>query len=457
MIAQVLLVVVGLIGLVATTVTIARRPEFAVALILVSEFLSAGFILPQIRARIVTLYPGDFVVVALLVAVALRPYLGVARRKAPLALLSLVALASIGFLRGWRVFGLQVAGNDSREIFSFLSAALFFSTVVIDPEFMSRLRRYFTAIGALLVGSALVFWSRQGFGGFATSGQRALTGLAALLLLFATIIAIVVPYGRSRTQNLVVPAIGLATLILTVQRSVAIAGIIALIIIVLVGGRSRTRRSSLVTRFLLVIGGISVGFLVLAGPVGLTEDLGTAVSTSTTQEGTFNWRLEGWRILVGEQLSGSVPSVIIGEPAGSSYLRVIGDSVVTVAPHSEYVSLFRSVGIVGLAIMVWLLISTFRRNVVNVRSTLTFTATTGLLLATLLASLLVYFITYSTSLLGGLVVGLSVSLAWFGARDPEAQVPTAIDDVVAPPPVRPIVDPPVPRSSLPPVDQPVLS
>jgi hypothetical protein len=456
MITTAVVLLVGACGFVAVAVGIARKPEFAVVLVLLSELAVSRYALPPLSFGSLTIFLNDLPTLALLAAVVIRPYLGVARRRFSMTLLVVLLLAVLGLARGIRVFGLQIAGNNSREILSFAAAALFFSTVVITPKFIDALRRWFTVAGGVLITTALLFWAQNGFGGFSTSGQRALRGLEALILLFATIITIVVPYGRTRTRNLTLPIIGFIVLVLTVQRSVAVAGIIALIVIVLIGGRVRTRRSSTVTRFLLVIGGLAVGFLVLAGPTGVTQDLGTALGTSTTQEGTFSWRLEGWRILISEQLSGSVPSIVVGEPAGSSNLRVIGDSIVTVAPHSEYVSLFKSVGIVGLALMVWLLVATFRRNVVNVRSEYTFTATVGLLFATMLASLVVYFITYSSGLTGGLVIGLSVSLAWFGAVDPEREA--AGPEMEPSLPVTPPTTVPTSRRGAPPpIDQPVLS
>ena len=100
---------------------------------------------------------------------------------------------------------------------------------------------------------------------------------------------------------------------------------------------------------------------------------------------------------------------------------MIGDTLVTVAPHSEYVSLFQSTGLIGLALMIWLIASMFRRNIVNVRSGFSFSATVGLLFTALLAAQATYFISYSAGLIAGMIVGLSASLAWFGALDPEIE------------------------------------
>jgi len=462
MISEALFLLVGVVGLVLVIVLIAKRAEHAVLLVLASELLTSRFILPTISAGSLTLYVADFVAPALLVATALRPYLGVKRRRIHPVLLALLALTLLGVARGIRVFGLQVAGNGAREILAFTAAGVFFSTVSITPRFIDGTRRWFMVAGGFTVLIAVLYWIQNGFGGFTSVGGRALRGLDALILLAATIIAIVVPYGRTRTRNLALPSIGFVVLVLSVQRSVAIAGILALIVIVLVGGRLRTRRSSLVTRLLLAIGGLSIVFLVFTGPAGLTQDLGTAVSTSAAEEGTFVWRIQGWQILIGNQVSGSVPSILIGEPAGSSNLRIIGESVVTVGPHSEYVSLFKSTGIIGLGIMLWLLISTFRRNLMNTRSDLTFTATVGLLFTALLTAQVTYFVTYSVGLIAGLVVGLAVSLAWFGAVDPEAEERVLLDpDSIAPEPAVPgprwVVGSSPRRSAPPPIDRPTLA
>ena len=118
-------------------------------------------------------------------------------------------------------------------------------------------------------------------------------------------------------------------------------------------------------------------------------------------------------------MASPIQNILLGKPAGAGSSRVIGETVVTVAPHSMYVSLFGSVGLIGLAIMIWLLASTFRRNIVNVRSEFTFTATVGLLVTALLAAQVTYFISYSAGFIAGLIIGLAASLAWFGAIDPE--------------------------------------
>ncbi|MEI7624169.1 MAG: hypothetical protein WCJ88_11480 [Actinomycetes bacterium] len=419
MISQVLLLLILAAAMVALILGMARKPEIAIIAILSSELIATHYQLPSLPVGSVTIFASDIPTVALLAATVVRPYLGVRRRQVSTAILSIFLIAILGLVRGSRAFGLQLAGNNAREILAFCAAALFFSTVTITPDFIKYLRRWLTLSAIFVIAVGIVFWMQNGFGEFSSGGQRGLRGLDALILLFATLTSIVIPYGRTRTQNLIAPAIGFLVLVLALQRSVAVAGIVSLIVIVLFGGRLRTRRSSRVTRILLIVGGLSVGLLILAGPTGLTTDLSTAVETTTTQEGTFSWRLEGWQILIKDQLASPIQNILLGKPAGAGSSRVIGETVVTVAPHSMYVSLFGSVGLIGLAIMIWLLASTFRRNIVNVRSEFTFTATVGLLVTALLAAQVTYFISYSAGFIAGLIIGLAASLAWFGAIDPE--------------------------------------
>ena len=421
MISQLLVLTILFAGMIALILGMARKPEIAIIAVLSSEVVATHYRLPALPLGSVTIFASDIPTFALLIATVVRPYLGVRRRPVSTAILSVFLLAILGLVRGSRAFGLPLAGNSAREILAFCAAALFFSTVTITPEFIKYLRRWLTLAAIFIIVVGIIFWSQNGFGEFSSGGQRGLRGLDALILLFATLTSIVIPYGRTRTQNLIAPAIGFLVLVLALQRSVAIAGVISLIVIVVFGGRLRTRRSSRVTRILLIVGGLSVGLLVVAGPTGLTNDLSTAVETTTTQEGTFSWRLEGWQILIKDQLASPIQSILLGRPSGIGSSRVIGETVVTVAPHSMYVSLFGSVGLIGLAIMIWLLASTFRRNIVNVRSEFTFTATVGLLVTALLAAQVTYFISYSAGFVAGLVIGLAASLAWFGAVDPEIE------------------------------------
>lgn len=421
MIIEALSLLLGLAFMSLLVVGFARRPEIAVPIVLLIELTNNRYRLPTVSIGSLAIYASDLATIALLAATALRPILRVRRRQISGPLLLLVVLTLLGFARGYRAFGLQTAGNNAREMLAFGAAALFFSTVVITPEFVATLRRWFTIASLVLFAITAVFLLQNGFGSYSIDGQRSLDSRDALVLMFAIVIAVVIPYGRTRTRNLAFPVVGALVLIISLQRSVVLAGAVALIVIVLFGGRARTRRSSRSTRFLIATGGLAVAVLILAGPTGLDQDFGTAVETSTIQGGTFNWRLEGWQILVERQITGSTPNLMVGNPAGTGSARVIEGELVQVAPHSHYVSLLQSVGVVGLGVMIWLLVATFRRNVVNLRSTLTFTATVGLLFAALLAALSTFFVSYSVGIVGGLVVGLAVSLAWFGARDPEAE------------------------------------
>ena len=451
MIAQVLMLLIMGAGFVALVLGMARKPSIAVLVVLATEIISRRFTLPLIPLGTLTVFAADLATPALLAATVLRPYFGFRRRQISTPLLAIFLLASLSFVRGTRAFGLQIAGNGSREILAFSAAALFFSTVAITPEFINAVRKWFVIASAAITVAGIQFWIQNGFGEFSAFGRRGLSGLEALIVLLATILTITVPYGRTRAQNLMAPSIGFLVLLLSLQRSVAISGMVALIVVVVFGGRIRTRRSSRVTRVLLIVGGLAVGVLVLAGPSGLTSDLSTAVESSTTQEGTFSWRLEGWQVLIKSQLSGPVQHILLGNPAGSGSARMIGDTLVTVAPHSMYVSMFQEVGIVGLAVMIWLLASMFRRNIVNLRSGLAFTAKAGLLVTTLLAALVTYFISYSSGLVAGLVVGLAASLAWFGAIDPEFEA-----SQIQPAPILPPVTPVPNQLNLPHIDQPTL-
>lgn len=451
MITQALLVVILGAGMVALVLGLARKPEIAIVLILFSEVVATRYALPSLPLGPVTIFASDLPTICLLVATAVRPYFGVRRRQISAALLSIFLIALLGLLRGYRAFGLTAAGNSSREILAFSAAALFFSAVTITPELIRFLRRWLVITSIFLIVVGLLFLVQEGFGEFSTGGKRGLRGLDALIILFATITSIVIPYGRTRVQNLVVPSAGFIVLVLALQRSVAVAGVVSLIVIVLFGGRLRTRRSSRVTRILLITGGLAVGALVLAGPTGLTNDLSTAVETTTTQEGTFSWRLEGWQILIKEQLSSPIQSILLGKPAGTGSSRLIGDTIVSVAPHSMYVSFFGEVGLIGLAILVWLIASTFKRNVANVRSEYAFTATVGLLATAFLTAQVTYFISYSAGFIAGLVVGLTASLAWFGTLDPEVEASREEST-----PSRPPMEIPRYRPRLPQIDEPIL-
>jgi len=78
-------------------------------------------------------------------------------------------------------------------------------------------------------------------------------------------------------------------------------------------------------------------------------DASSQFEDSATNSGTWNWRVEAWQHYIQDDPQ-TVPSVLFGQPLGSGYVRF--DSAAggfeEAPPHSEYVTEYLRVGLVGL-------------------------------------------------------------------------------------------------------------
>ena len=108
------------------------------------------------------------------------------------------------------------------------------------------------------------------------------------------------------------------------------------------------------------------------------------------------------------QLSGSVENLLLGNPAGSGFARVIDNQKVTVAAHSEYVTVFVSLGIIGLLLLVASLVSLVKALRRRTRSQDDTDRRIAMLFLALVAIEFVEFVSYSW----GLLLDWSSELRW---------------------------------------------
>src|ERR1019366_5187743 len=113
---------------------------------------------------------------------------------------------------------------------------------------------------------------------------------------------------------------------------------VAAAVLVVIRQKSRGA-TSVAGRRLVVVGAVlAVVLLVAAGPPGVTTSLAAGYDqTSTTQNSTFSWRLQGWSALINRQIAGPGADLAVGSPSGTGDARVIDGGIVTAAAHSEYV------------------------------------------------------------------------------------------------------------------------
>jgi hypothetical protein len=395
LIAATLIVLVGLLS-----VGLATRPAAAIPLLLLVEMAVSASLAPGAGVAEFRVDPTEALSVILTVATLIRVQRHVGWRPSRLLVL-LMLVFTLSVLRGLAPFGLQQVAVSASEMLAMLSAALFFSTVRITPSLIRTLRNSFLLAFGVLVCAAAVFWSQHGFDTFATTGDRALNGLQALIVLEATVLMVLFPPVRGSILRFALPLIGVAVVVLSTQRTVWVAGLLAAT--VLLGARQKNRASNTARRLFISAAALAIVLFVAAGPATVTRDL----QSGSQQTGTFSWRLEGWSTLIHRQLNGSTVDLAVGSPVGTGEDRVLEGQRVTVAAHSEYVSTLDLVGLIGLSLLAWVCGSTLVWSRRRLRATSPFIAQAGLLFVALLALQMVYFFGYSIGALAGLVLGLA--------------------------------------------------
>jgi hypothetical protein len=395
LIAATLIVLVGLLS-----VGLATRPAAAIPLLLLVEMAVSASLAPGTGVAEFRVGPTETLSVILTVATLIRVQKHVGWRPSRLLVL-LMLVFTLSVLRGLASFGLQQVAVSASEMLAMLSAALFFSTVRITPSLIRTLRNSFLLAFGVLVCAAAVYWSQHGLDTFATTGDRALNGLQALIVLEATVIMVLFPPVRGSILRFALPLIGVAVVVLSTQRTVWVAGLLAATVLLV--ARQKNRASMTARRLFVSAAALAIVLFVAAGPATVTRDL----QSGSQQTATFSWRLEGWSTLIRRQLSGSTVDLAVGSPVGTGEDRVVERQRVTVAAHSEYVSTLDLVGLIGLSLLAWVCGSTLVSSRRRLRATSPFIAQAGLLFVALLALQIVYFFGYSIGALAGLVLGLA--------------------------------------------------
>jgi hypothetical protein len=404
-----------LIGLLS--VSFASRPASAIPLLLLVEMASISSIPQEVMVGQFHVYPGDIITVALAAATLVRWQQRGDALRPTRPLVVLLAILLLSMARGAAAFGLQPSVVAARQILLMLAAAIFFSTVRVTPQLVRAVRNWLLLASAVLILVAVNFWLQHGFGTYAATGSRALDGLQALFVLETTIIIVVFPPFRDPVLRWVVPLVGFVVVVLSVQRTVWAAGLVAAAVLVVARPKSRGL-TSIAGRRLLVAGAVlAVVLLVAAGPPGVTSSLTAGYQETTTQNSTFSWRLQGWSAMINRQMAGPVADLVVGSPSGTGN-ESINEAIFMPASHSQYLWTFATTGIIGLALLVCVYFTALRKSRRRLRSPSAFVGQAALLLTALLALQLTFFVGYSSGGLVGLMLGLACGFVNDRSVDP---------------------------------------
>jgi O-antigen ligase len=402
LLAAIVLVLIGLLS-----VSFASRPASAIPLLLLVEMASVSSIPQAVMVGQFHVYPGDIITVALAAATLMRCQQRGDGPRPSRPLVVLLAILLLSMARGAAAFGLQPSVVAARQILLMLVAAVFFSTVRVTPQLVRAVRNWLLLASAVLILVAVNFWLQHGFGTYAATGGRALDSLQALFVLETTIVTVVFPPFRGPVLRWVVPLVGFFVVVLSVQRTVWAAGLVAAAVLVVARQKSRGATSIAGRRLLVATAVLAVVLLVATGPPGVTSSLTAGYQqTSAIQNSTFSWRLQGWSAMINRQRAGPVADLVVGSPSGTGN-ESINEAVFLPAFHSQYLWTLSMTGIIGLALLLWVYVTALRKSRRRLRSPSAFVGQVALLFTALLALQLTFFVGYSSGGLVGLMLGIA--------------------------------------------------
>lgn len=336
-----------------------RRPEIGLGAIGIAFALQClyGNDQPGILVAGINTYAGDLAAIILFQAALLR-LAARSWRSWGLPTFGGLALGIIlfqSFARGLLAFGLKQAGLGFRGAF-ITYAFLFFGLAYLDlPALHSQVKRGMAAIFIFLVAVVLVRWALVATGIYVNPDWGTSTGAetrvpmrvinAGEAFLLGQISLLWLAWRRHQRAAW----LGLLMVLLLQHRSVWLAtlaggGYLAFWRYRKGGGFGLTPRSLK----LLALGLLSVGLASTRLPA-----IRTALESSTTNEGTWVWRLASWATaLAPDQMPGW--AWIIGKPFGTPTTRFMLGQVVDVGFHNHYVVTLVQTGLLGL--IAWLLL-----------------------------------------------------------------------------------------------------
>ncbi len=413
-----------------TAVAVFTYLRSAVGIVLCLSVLFARVLLPRdpVAASLagIDLYPVDVVYLTLALVALLRWLHLIGRRGARLEhgmLLLLAILMLVNFVRGVIEHGPQDAGVELRRHFYVISGAAYFASFEPVAKRMNwNLRAWIVASLAICVVSVQRF--AIGLASLDLERLRVVDSNVTLVLAQAMLICLYFWVDSKNPRLYRNLALVLLPFVVIMQHRTVWVVLLATVLAILVL-ESRLRNRLLAV---LAIGAVLTGVGVLA----IYGDRGSEVlGDSASDTGTFEWRVEGWRVLLDEQLHG-VGSVVLGRPLGAGferYLPQLGYSV-DVSPHNYYIEMLLVGGALGLLLLLLIYGRASLRALAKPRWD---DRGPGKRVAfVLLLSQLVYYITYAPLPEQSVILGIALSIGLPLSRESvPAQGDPYIDEAVS--------------------------
>ena len=343
-IGALLVLVTGLVLFVIVAGVLVDRPEWGIPLVAIGAAASvSGFTRPLSSFGGFAVYIGDAGSAALLTALGIQLFAGHRLRRPAFGWAGLLLLAAMALLRGLGTFGVEIVVRSYRNEISLLAAGLFFAAQQIPAQRVELfLRRTWAAIAIFMSAVAILFVLRFGLNSTVPGRDRPLNASQALLVSQA--IFFLLARGRQAKSNWLAAYFAFIVL-LSQQRTVWIATALALFALWSVlapSGRLKQQVSVAV--------GSLVALLVALMTVLSSTQAGTALQKTISEDRTFLWRVEGWNVLLSQQVTGSGFNLMLGNPAGKGAERRIADQLISVSAHSQWITELLAGGIIAVVL-----------------------------------------------------------------------------------------------------------
>ena len=347
---------------------VGRWPSLGWAL--VAAFVILADALPQTPSIVsvggLTVYPED---VATLVFGTVAVHRAGKLRSALAGLdlaVAVTALLLVSLLWGVATIGTGPAVNEFRQTALLVVLGAWILSQVGDASLEKTVQRFVMWTAWVLTGVAAWHVMTRGLGNAdlrvlnaqnmlvttrpLVSGQAAFVATAALA-------AIVEGERRRKKFFAGQAAVFLAVVAVCQHRSVWLAAIAGLLMLILVGD-TRVRVKLLAGSVIAFVGTM---MLYLAGTLnGVLH----AAEIAVTSTGTYGDRLFGWTSLINSSFASGPLTVIAGRPFGSGVARISGTGILeTFATHNWYVTLYLRIGLVGILLVVLLIFGSLVRCV----------------------------------------------------------------------------------------------
>lgn len=398
---------------------LARNPMLVAGLILLYGGITTIFRIDfRLATGSITIFPPD-IIFSLVAGAAFIRFLGLPRLSfVQMCLVGLGLLGIFSVARGASP-DIATAVNEFRSTFYFLAGTLYFATVHLTEPFLGGLTKLLFVTALLMLTGSVILWGEFFTGASLPEifenpwegGFRVITADRAMILVQATLVALPAWLMRKRGGSLerYLPFLLVPAILLVQWRVIWVMFVLGLIVLSV---RYKTMTIKVIAPLVVTLA-LAVFLLPKVFSGDDTPSLRESFETTTeSAEGTFLWRVEGWRELTkgGPE---SASEFFLGAPFGRGLDRVVQGKEITTQAHSFYVNTYLRMGLIGLVLLVlaygWAI-----RRLVSMRNPEAVGLADPTIMLVIVITQLIIFITFTPGEEQGLLAGIAFSFAAHG-------------------------------------------